>query len=262
MTILDTIFATKHLEVAQRRQERPLAEVRRRAEAAAPARDFIAALRRPDPRSAVRLIAEIKRASPSKGLLVQNFDPLRQATAYTDGGAAAISVLTDERYFQGSLAILTAVTGLPARPPLLCKDFLFDPYQVVEARAAGADAILLIAAALELAQLADLQSLARELGMAVLMEVHNPAELELALACRAGLVGINNRDLRTFTVSLKNCLELRAGIPAGIVTVAESGIHTRVDVRRVAQAGFDAILVGEHLMTAPDTAAAIKELLE
>lgn len=262
MTILETIFATKRQEVAQRRRQRPLAEIRRQAEAAAPARDFSSALRRSDPSAPVRLIAEIKRASPSKGRLVQDFDALRQAAAYRDGGASAISVLTDERYFQGSLANLAAVAGLAGHPPLLCKDFLFDPYQLFEARAAGADAILLIAASLAQPQLANLQSLAHELGMAALVEVHNLGELDQALACGPALIGINNRDLRTFAVSLETCLELRPGIPPGTVTVAESGIHTRADVIRLAQAGFDAILVGERLMTAADPAAAIKELLE
>ncbi len=252
MTILDTIFATKRLEVARRRQERPLAEVRRLADAAAPARDFSAALRRPGPRSAVRLIAEIKRASPSKGLLVQDFDPLRQAPPIRMDGAAAISVLTDERYFQGSLAILTAVAGLHARPPLLRKDFFFDPYQVYRSPRGRGGCHPVDRRRARAGPAGRPASLARELGMAALVEVHNPAELEQALACQAGLVGINNRDLRTFTVSLENCLELRAGIPAGIVTVAESGIHTRADVERLARAGFDAILVGEAPVTAPE----------
>jgi indole-3-glycerol phosphate synthase len=262
MTILDTIFATKHEEVARRSQARPLVEVRRLAETAAPALDFGAALRRSGQQAPLRLIAEIKHASPSKGVLVQDFQPLRQAAAYQAAGAAAISVLTDEPYFQGGLAVLTAVAGLAGHPPLLCKDFLYDPYQVYEARAAGADAVLLIAAALEAAQLDELQSLAHTLGMAALVEVHNQVELEKAFACRSAIVGINNRDLHTFQVNLETCLALRAGIPEGMLSVAESGIHSHADVTRLAQAGFDAMLVGERLMTAPDPASAIRELLQ
>ncbi len=264
MTILDTIFATKHQEVEQRRRSIPLAQMRRLAEAAPAPHDFGTALRRPAGPALparVRLIAEIKRASPSRGLLTEYFDPLRLATTYRDCGAAAISVLTDEQYFQGSLAILAKVAALPGRPPLLRKDFLYDPYQVYEARAVGADAILLIAASLDTCQLAELNGLARELGMAALVEVHTQDELEVALACRPALVGINNRDLHTFKVSLETCLRLRPFIPTGILAVAESGIHTRQDVERLAQAGFDAMLVGERLVTAPDPAAAIRELL-
>ncbi len=261
MTILDTIFATKLLEVQQRSRITPLAEMRRRAEAAPPALGFRAALHRPAGKAALRLIAEIKRASPSRGILSQDFNPLRLATIYRDCGAAAISVLTDEKYFQGSLAILEAVAALPGRPPLLRKDFLYDPYQVYEARAAGADAVLLIAAYLDPAQLIDLNVLARELGMAALVEVHCEAELDAALVCCPALIGINNRDLHTFTVSLDPCLRLRPSIPAGTVTVAESGIHTRRDVERLEQVGFDAVLVGEKLVTAPDPAAAIRDLL-
>ncbi len=262
MTILDDIFAAKHLEVRQRSQLIPLVEIRRRAEAAPPTHDFAGALTRPTRQSPLRLIAEIKQASPSRGLLTRDFDPLRLAAAYRDGGAAAISVLTDEKYFQGSLDILEKVAGLPARPPLLRKDFMYDAYQVYEARAGGADAVLLIAAALNPRQMADLSALARELKMAALVEVHNQAELEAALSCRPALVGINNRDLHTFEVSLDTCLRLRPLIPAGTLAVAESGIHTRQDVDRLAQAGFDAMLVGEQLVTAADPAVAMRDLLQ
>jgi indole-3-glycerol phosphate synthase len=261
MTILDTIFASKHQEVAERQRAIPLAEMRRRAEAAAPARDFAGALLRPGPQSPLRLIAEIKQASPSRGRLTQDFDPLRLASCYHTGGAAAISVLTDEPYFQGSLAILEQVAAISPRPPLLRKDFIFDPYQIYEGRASGADAILLIAAALENGQMMELKTLAGALGMAALVEVHNETELEAALGCQPALLGINNRDLHTFQVSLEPCLRLRPRVPAGIVTVAESGIHARQDVIRLEEAGFDAMLVGESLVTAADTVAALRELL-
>jgi indole-3-glycerol phosphate synthase len=261
MTILDTIFATKHQEVAERQRTVSLAAMRRRAEAAAPPRDFVAALRRPGQQSPLRLIAEIKQASPSRGRLTQDFDPLRLATCYHVGGAAAISVLTDTPYFQGSLAILEQVAALSPRPPLLRKDFIFDPYQVYEGRAAGADAILLIAASLETGQIMELRSLAQELGMAALIEVHNETELAAALSCQPALLGINNRDLHSFKVSLEPCLRLRPQVPAGIVTVAESGIHSRQDAVQLEDAGFDAMLVGERLVTAPDTIAAMRELL-
>ncbi len=262
MTILDEIFAAKHLEVRQRNQLTPLADIRRRAEAAPPPHDFAGALCRLTAQSPLRLIAEIKRASPSRGLLIRDFNALRLAATYRDGGAAAISVLTDEKYFQGSLDILEKVAALPARPALLRKDFLYDAYQVYEARAAGADAVLLIAAALDMQQLADLSALARELKMAALVEIHNQAELEAALSCRPALIGVNNRDLHTFEVNLDTCLRLRPLIPAGTLAVAESGIHTRQDVERLAQAGFDAMLVGEKLVTAVDPAAAMRDLLQ
>ncbi len=261
MTILDTIFATKRLEVAQHRRLVPLAEIRSRAEKAALPHGFAAALRRPDGRAALRLIAEIKRASPSVGLMVENLDPIRLAVAYRDSGAAAISVLTDESYFQGSLADLEVIAAMPDRPALLRKDFIYDLYQIYEARAAGADAVLLIAASLEQSQLHDLQALAHELSMAALVEVHQESDLDIALSCNPAVIGINNRDLRTFTVDLVTCLKLRPLIPTGIVTVAESGIHTHQDVEFLAQAGFDAVLVGEKLVKAPDANAAIRELM-
>jgi indole-3-glycerol phosphate synthase len=260
MTILDKIFATKRQEVEGRRQAMPLPAMRRLAEAAPAPHDFAAALRAKQP-GGVRLIAEVKKASPSRGLLSEHFDALKLAAVYRDGGAAAISVLTDEQYFQGSLSILAEVAALTGRPPLLRKDFLYDPYQVYEARAGGADAVLLIAAALDLYQLADLNALAGDLGMAALVEVHNEAELSSALGCRPALVGVNNRDLHTFTVSLETCLRLRPAIPSGILAVAESGIHTREDVACLERAGFDGMLVGERLVTAPDPAAAMRELL-
>lgn len=260
MTILDEIFAHKQGEVATRIQERPLSEVRRQAEAAAPALPFAAALRRPAADLPLRLIAEVKCASPSRGRLALDFDPIRLARAYQQNGATAISVLTDEKYFQGSLDYLQQIAALHLQRPLLRKDFIFDPYQVFEARAAGADAILLIAAHLELNQLRDLNALAVGLGMDALIEVHNPAELDQALQVSPILLGINNRDLHDFSVNLETSLCLRPSIPAGIVVVAESGIHTPTDVARLAAAGIDAMLVGEALITAPDLVQKIRSL--
>lgn len=210
------------------------------------------------------LIAEIKFASPSRGVLLPAKDPQSAASrlgqVYQQNGAAALSVLTDERYFHGSLEYLQLLARQNDHLPLLRKDFLCDPYQVYESRAAGADAILLIAAGLQAECLADLHQLACELGMAALVEVHTLAELEAVLAIGARLVGINNRNLHTFVVNLQTTLELRPYVPAEIGLVAESGIHTRQDVLRLAEAGVDAILVGEALVSAPDIAAKTREL--
>ena len=209
MTILDEIFAHKRVEVEQRRAVRPLAEVRALAGEAPPALDFVGALRRKDGERPA-LIAEVKCASPSRGQIAKDFDPLALARTYQANGASAISVLTDERYFKGSLEYLRQIAGLMPRLPLLRKDFLLDPYQVYEARAAGADAVLLIAAYLEPLCLAELHTLAGELGMAALVEVHSLADLDKALAaCQPRLMGINNRDLRDFSVNLETTLRLR-----------------------------------------------------
>jgi indole-3-glycerol phosphate synthase len=256
MSILDEIFAHKQEEVAARKRARPLSQVRRDAEEAPPALDFVAALRGVRQRPA--LIAEIKRASPSRGLLVQDFDPLRLARMYQENGAAAISVLTDERYFQGHLDYLGQIAQLSPRLPLLRKDFICDSYQVYEARAAGADALLLIAAYLEPGSMRELHALTRLLGMAPLVEVHSREEVESILECDPVLVGVNNRDLRDFTVRLETTLNLRSFIPAGVCLVAESGIHTPEDISRLAAAGVDAILVGEALVVASDIAAQVR----
>ena len=206
MSILEDIFAHKRAEVEERQRIRPLPTLRQEAQAAPAALDFTAALRRPP---APALIAEIKRASPSKGLLMADFDPLRLAAQYAANGARAISILTDEHYFQGSLDYLVQVRRQLPNMPLLRKDFLYDAYQVYEARAAGADAVLLIAAGLPAPQLADLQALANELGMAALVEVHTLDELEQVLPLQPKLVGVNNRDLHTFQVNLENTPQLR-----------------------------------------------------
>ena len=262
MSILDEIFAHKRQEVTRRRHEKPLAALQAQIGQAPQGLDFIAALQAVPRKPA--LIAEVKRASPSRGLLVPDFDPLRLAGTYQRNGAAAVSVLTDERYFQGSLETLTQIaglfTGLQPGVPLLRKDFLFDPYQVYEARLSGADAVLLIAAMLSSQQFQELHSLSLELGMAPLVEVHIQAELEMILPHEPVLVGINNRNLHDFSVSLETTLRLRPEIPPGICVVAESGIHTPTDVARLAEVGVDAILVGEALVTAPDVGAAVRAL--
>ncbi len=253
--ILDRIIAHKWVEVAERQAVMPLAEVRRRAEAQARPRDFAGALAGPG----IALIAEVKKASPSKGLLRADFEPVDLAQIYAAHGARAISVLTDERFFQGRLDYLTAIRDTVPLP-CLRKDFVVDPYQVYEARAAGADAVLLIAAILERHQLRDLQALVWELGMAALVEVHDEGELETALWAQPRLIGINNRDLKTFEVDLGVTLRLRPRIPGGTIVVAESGIRTRADVRQLADAGVDAILVGEALVVADDVGAKVREL--
>ena len=262
MTILDEIFAHKRQEVARSQLEKPLASLQEQVEQLTAGLDFVAALQSASHQPA--LIAEVKRASPSRGLLLPDFDPLTLAETYRRNGAAAVSVLTDERYFQGSLAYLAQISSLfsgqAASLPLLRKDFLFDPYQVYEARLAGADAVLLIAAMLTPQQFRELHGLSLELGMTPLVEVHTQAELDLILPFKPVLVGINNRDLHDFSVSLATTERLRPHIPPGVCVVAESGIHSAADVARLKQVGVDAILVGEALVTAPDVGAAVGEL--
>lgn len=261
MTILDDIIKYKRTEeLPKQMQAREAAIVRAEAALAPRARDFVAALRA-GPR--LGLIAEIKKASPSKGLLRHHFDPVELAATYAANGASAISVLTDSRYFQGKLEHLSHIRQhLQAPPPLLRKDFIFHPYQVYEARAAGADALLLIAAVLKDKELAELLGLTHELGMAALIEVHDRAELDRVLPLQPRLIGVNNRDLRDFSVNLQTCLELRQYVPAAICFVAESGIHTAADVARLAKAGIDAILVGEAFMKAKDVGQKVRELLK
>ncbi len=256
-TILDEIIAYKLQEIAHDKAVQPLATMRRAAASADQPRDFAAALRAPG----IGLIAEVKRASPSKGTLRPDLDPETQAATYTGNGAAAISVLTDERFFRGSLADLRAVRNTVSIP-VLRKDFVLDPYQVYQARAYGADAILLIVAALEDRALCDLQTLAHNLGMVALVEVHDRAELDRALAVSPQLIGINNRNLRTFDVSLDTTETLRPHVPDDIIVIAESGIHTRADVARLCKIGVDAMLVGTALVTACDTAAMVRSLVE
>lgn len=254
--ILDTIVTHKREELRALKARQPLAELRAAAERAPQTRNFAAALATPG----VRLIAEIKRASPSKGVFQADLDPVALATTYVENGASAISVLTDERFFQGRLDDLWRVKTTHPGIPVLRKDFLIDPYQVYEARAAGADAILLIVAALEDDLLAGLLALAHELSLHALVEVHDEAELNCALKFEPRIIGINNRDLRDFTVDLGTTERLRPLIPDATIVVAESGIHTAADVQRLARAGVDAVLVGEALMTAANPAAKVREL--
>lgn len=254
MTILSEIFAHKHTEVAEQKKRVPLIELRRQIEAVRPPLDFVAALKAA-PRPA--LIAEVKKGSPSKGVMVADFDPIRLAQTYAANGAAAISVLTDEKYFGGSLEHLRQIANLTLGLPLLRKEFICDLYQIYEARAAGADAVLLITAELSDHELLTFQSRIRHLGMAALVEVHTYYELVRALRCGATLVGINNRDLRDFSVSLDTTRKLRPLIPPGVVVVSESGISTREDVCGLE---VDAVLVGEALVRAEDAAMKIREL--
>jgi len=220
-------------------------------------RDFRSSLERKSP----AIIAEIKKASPSKGMLTADFNPARIACAYTAGGAAALSVLTDESFFGGSLADLEcARSAVPL--PVLRKDFTLDPYHVLEAAAHGADAILLIAAILDERSLRDLREMAASWNMAALVEVHDQAELDKAAASGAGIIGVNNRNLATFEVSLETSLRLAERMPAGVLRVSESGIHSAADVQRLAGAGYHAFLVGEHLMRAPQPDAALRALLQ
>jgi len=257
--ILDDILASKRKELAERKAAVPEAELARRASAGPAALDFAAAIAR-KPTDPIRLIAEFKRASPSKGVIRADLAPADVARRYADAGAAAISVLTDGPFFSGSLEDLAAVRHA-VRLPILRKDFILDRYQLVEARAAGADAALLIVAALDDATIRLLQREAAQLGMAALVEVHDEVELDRALAHNARIIGVNNRDLRSFRVNPGATLRLRPRIPAGVVVVSESGIRSREDALRLEQAGVDAILVGEFLMTAADPGAAAAALL-
>ncbi len=254
MDFLAKIVAHKRDEVAARRRVRPLAELRRTAPP--PPRDFAAALRRPG----VSAIAEIKRRSPSKGILCKDLDVAHVVRSYEKNGAAALSVLTDGEFFGGTdedLRRARESTKLPA----LRKDFTIDEYQIHEARQLSADAILLIVRILSDAQLRDYTLLARELGLAALVEVHDQDELSRAVAGGAEIIGVNSRNLDTFEVSLDTPIRLKDDVPAGCLAVAESGINTRDDVRRLEDAGYDAILVGEALMRTPDPGRKLAELL-
>lgn len=257
-TFLERIVATTSADLAERRASVPLEAVRERAAAAPAPRDFAAALR-PLPNGPARLIAEVKRASPSKGLLAETFDPVAQATAYAAGGAAAISVLTEPHFFLGSLEHLSAVRAAVS-VPVLRKDFLIDTYQIYEARAAGADAVLLICALLDDAQLSDYLALTRSLGMAALVEAHNAEEARRAVASGARIIGANSRDLRTFHVDTDVVRHLRPLIPADRVFIAESGIGDTTGAAHARAWGADAILVGEALMRAPDPTVKVHEL--
>lgn len=278
-SILKTILAVKAARLQEQKRRLPKSELEQLCRDLPPPRDFRAALdpamNAPDPvddgaamessvvdrTGSVSIIAEFKRRSPSRGTIRRDFDLPAIHRAYQRGGADAYSVLTEEDHFGGSLDDLKALRRLAA-VPLLRKDFLFDSYQIYEARAAGADALLLIVAALEEEQLTELIELGRELRLEALVEVHSSVELERALASGARVVGINNRDLHSFEVDLSNSIELARQIPGNITVVSESGIHGPHDIRRLAAAGIRSFLVGEHLMTSRDPAAALRRLKE
>lgn len=257
--ILQRIVAVKREEIAAARARRSLADLRADAPARGGLRGFEAALRARVAAGDAAVIAEVKKASPSKGVLRADFEPAQIARSYQDGGAACLSVLTDERFFQGCAAYLEQARAACALP-VLRKDFIVDEYQVHEARAIGADCVLLIVACLDDAQLADLEACAHALGMDVLVEVHDAAELDRALALRTPLLGINNRNLRTFEVSLDTTLGLLSRVPPGRLLVTESGILARADVQRLRAADVHAFLVGEAFMRAPDPGAALAAL--
>jgi indole-3-glycerol phosphate synthase len=257
---LARILADKRELVAARKRRRPPAELRRAAEAAGPVRGFAAHLEEATAGGGVGLIAEIKRASPSKGVIRPDFDPANLARAYARGGAACLSVLTDGPHFRGDDSHLEAVRAA-APLPVLRKDFMLDPYQIFESRALGADAVLLILAALDDAEARELERTAAALGMDVLAEAHDRRELERALRLDARLIGINNRDLKTLAVDMATTEALAPLVPAGRIVVGESGIETAGDLARMAAAGARCVLVGESLMRASDVEAATRALL-
>ncbi|MFF5531306.1 indole-3-glycerol phosphate synthase TrpC [Streptomyces cinerochromogenes] len=257
MTVLDDIVAGVREDLAERRRTVPERELRQRAAARGPAADCVPLLRAADGQP--RIIAEVKRASPSRGPLAEIADPAALAAAYEKGGAAAVSVLTERRRFGGSLADLDAVRARVALP-VLRKDFVVDPYQVWEARAHGADLVLLIVAALEQPLLADLSALAAEAGLTALVETHDEAEAERALAAGARVVGVNARDLKTLRVDRSTFGRVAPLLPADVVRVAESGVRGAADVARYAGLGADAVLVGEALVTSGDGAGAVAAL--
>ena len=257
--ILEKILAVKREEVAAAKQKRPLASLRGDADKAGKPRDFIAALRSKISAGMPAVIAEIKKASPSKGVLRADFDPVAIARSYARYGAACLSVLTDAEFFQGSRDYLIQARET-SELPVLRKDFIVDPYQIYEARAMGADGILLIVAALDQNEMVELERIALGLGMAVLVEVHDSLELDRALGLRTPLLGINNRNLRTFETRLETTLSLLDSIPRERLIVTESGILAPADVERMRSAGVEAFLVGEAFMRAPDPGEALASL--
>lgn len=265
--ILDEIMAHHRQQLPKRIRETPLEDLRAFSTITPPPLDFYAALREPG----VSLIAECKKASPSKGLMVPDYDPVALAMTYARAGAAAVSVLTDAPHFQGSLQDLRdvkeatrdlpRVAGKGVGLPILRKDFIFDPYQVYEARVAGADALLLIAAVLEDGDIKNLLALTKRLGMSALVEVHTRGELERVLPLGARIIGVNNRNLKTFEVDFENTARLRKLIPQDLVVVAESGLQTTADMQRMRDIGVDAVLVGETLVKSKDRLATAKSFV-
>jgi indole-3-glycerol phosphate synthase len=254
-TILDEIVVRKRQEIAAARAAVPEADLERRVEHLPPVRDFVGNLHR----TGLRIIAEVKKASPSAGVIRADFDPIAIAKVYEAHGADCLSVLTDRHYFQGDLSYLAAARGAVALP-VLRKEFILDRYQLLEARTAGADAVLLIAEILPGARLKELFEAATELGLHVLVELHDATELSRVIDCGATLIGINNRDLRTFKTELRHTLDLLPRVPTDRAVVSESGIKTRDDMRLLESAGVRAVLVGESLMRAPDIGAALDRL--
>jgi indole-3-glycerol phosphate synthase len=265
-SVLDQILADKHAEVAERKQAVPVEALKEKIAAAGRPRNFFRAVSKQPSGKPVNLIAEVKKASPSAGVIRADFDPVKIAQAYEAGGADALSVLTDEKYFQGKLDYIAAIRSV-VKLPVLRKDFIVDPYQVYEARAAGADAVLLIAEALQINELIDLQILATELNMTCLIEVHDMDNLIRVRDRVVGfphpsysLLGINNRDLRTFKTDLGTTLRMAELVEDRSVLVSESGINTNEDVKKLAAAGVRGVLVGESLMRSPDIVAKMREM--
>ena len=255
--ILDTIVAHKRIELADDKQRMPFDTLKRKIQDLPPTRDFCAALSTPN---CVHLIAEVKKKSPSKGIIREDFNPVEIAGTYAANGASAISVLTDREFFAGELAYLSAIREAVALP-LLRKDFTIDPYHIYQARLVGADAVLLIVSILTSTQLREFIEIARSLGLASLVEVHTEEELEVALTGGAEIVGINNRDLKTFHTDIATTFRLKDSIPTDTVVVSESGINTHEDVMKLKETGINAILVGESLMRSPDIGVKVRELL-
>jgi indole-3-glycerol phosphate synthase len=255
--ILDDIVTTKRQEIASAKKTRPMHELEAALSEAPPVRDFFAAVAADGP---IKLIAEVKQASPSQGIIRADFDPVNIAQAYESAGATCVSVLTDAPYFQGSLEYLTQIRQ-QVKLPLLRKDFLIDEYQLLEARVAGADAVLLIAECLDDCGLRSLHNRAVELGMTPLVEFYEPENAQRVIDAGAALIGVNNRDLRTFEVDLQHTVRMRQLLPKDCTLVGESGIHSRADVELLEAAGVNAMLVGEHLMRQADIDAAVRTLL-
>ena len=255
--ILDTIIAHKQQELQIEEEQVPLATLKSKLANLPPTKDFRAAIAQS---GNINLIAEVKKKSPSKGIIREDFDPIQIAETYAENGAAAISVLTDVQFFDGRLDYLSSIRQV-VDVPLLRKDFTIDPYHIYQARVAGADAILLIVAALTKDQLREFMDIAESLSLASLVEVHTDTELEIALDVEAEIIGINNRDLRTFHTDLATTFSLREFLPTGKVVVSESGIYTRADVESLCEAGVDAILVGESLMRSPDIGEQVRKLI-
>ena len=256
-SILEKIVTHKLSEIASAQAARPLKDVAAAADSMSEPRDFLAALQNA---AGIALIAEVKKASPSKGIIRVDFDPVTIAQTYADSGASCISVLTDQNFFQGHLDYLTAISK-QVNLPLLRKDFIVDPYQVFEARAAGADAVLLIAECLEPDQLISLHKRIRALGMTPLVELYDAQNIEKVMAADPVLVGVNNRDLNTFEVDLDHSVRVKQLLPPSVTFVSESGIYNRSDVEMLEKSGVDAMLVGESLMRADDIGGAVKTLL-